>query len=114
VLGVSVLAAGAAVVIVGGVFGALAGSQWNQAKADCGGAIDMCPPTDLSRSQSEVNTARSSALVSTIGLAVGGAAVVAGALLYLSAPTAETAPTALRVVPSASSRGIGVALTRQW
>jgi hypothetical protein len=112
VLGVTVLAAGAAVVIVGGVFGGLAGSQWNQAKADCGGAIDMCPPADLSRSQSEVNTAKSSALVSTVGLAVGGTAVVAGVLLYLTAPAAETSPTALRVVPS--SHGLGLAIARSW
>ncbi len=113
-LGLSVLGAGAAVVVAGAVFGALASSQWNQAKVDCGGAIDMCPPADLSRSQSQVNTARSSALVSTVGLAAGGAAVVAGALLYLSAPAAETSQTALRVIPSTSSREIGLAVTRRW
>ena len=85
ILGLSM--AGAGVVALGaGVFlGMSAQSSYDDATVECGGDVGDCRG-DLAAARSLVDTARSRALLSTISVAAGGALVVGGAILYLTAP----------------------------
>jgi hypothetical protein len=115
VLGISIAGGGLVAVGVGGVFGGIASSQWTTAKKDCGETIEMCPANSVSKAQSEVNSARASALTSTIAMGVGGAALIAGAIAYLMAPNGEHASaTALQITPVVESTSVGMMLLRNW
>jgi hypothetical protein len=107
-MGVIGVAAGVAGIVVGGVFGAAASSSWNSAKTACGGDIDHCPAGDLAKSQSDVNSAKSDALGSTLGFVIGGAVAAAGAVVYL------TAPSGVKVSPEVSARSAGLVLSFGW
>jgi len=78
-------------IVVGAVFGSKATSQWDEAKT-------YCRDGDLSRcsadAQSLQQDAKTSATVSTIGLVVGGAALVAGVVVFLTAPSDDAASVA--------------------
>jgi hypothetical protein len=108
VRGLIVGAAGVVVLGVGTLFGVQASSKWSDAKTVCGGDIDHC--TNVSGSQGDVNSARTAATESTISFAVGGAAVILGAILYVTAPS-DVERTALRVTPSLGSSGAGFVLS---
>lgn len=116
VLGLSLGIIGIASVTVGAGFGVEANSQWNTAKKDCNGMIDRCPSTGLAQAQSDVSDARTSALVSTLAISIGVAAVVGGVIVYLSAPseTSATPSTAMRVVPALSPNSAGFVLSGGW
>ncbi|XXY45301.1 hypothetical protein WME91_35375 [Sorangium sp. So ce269] len=110
--------AGAAVLGVGAVFGILAASQASDAEDD----PTLCPGKQCSpRGREEIDAAETKALVSTIGIGVGVAALGAGAILVLTSgpSTTEGAPAAgarrgspgrvqARVVPLISADGGGV------
>jgi hypothetical protein len=113
VTGLTIGAIGAAAVVVGSIFGGIASSQWNTAQQDCGGNVATCPVAVGPKAEQEVQSAKTSALVSTIAFSAGGVGLVAGAILFLSAPNvAEQPPTAWRVAPAAAS--VGLTLTRGW
>ncbi len=83
---------GVAGVIVGSIFGITAINKNSDAE-------ELCPRGDVCDDPEGVtltDDAKSAALVSNIAFGVGGAALIGGAVLYLTAPT-ET--TALRAVP---------------
>ncbi len=84
---------GVAGVIVGSIFGITAINKNSDAE-------ELCPKGDVCDDPEGVtltDDAKSAALVSNIAFGVGGAALIGGAVLYLTAPT-ET--TALRAVPA--------------
>jgi hypothetical protein len=115
VIGLSIGIVGVASLGLGIVFGATASSQWTTAQKDCGNMISNCPASQAPTAQSEVNSAKTSALVSTVGFSVGGAAAVVGAIIYLSAPNAEQRPaTAWRVTPTVSPAVTGLMVSRGW
>jgi len=94
-------------------FGAVAGMQamvrWNDRTKLCTG--DTCPQTGLDADAD----ARSWALASDIGLAVGAVGVGAAAVLFWTSKAAEGPPTgAVHVAPTVSSRGAGVGLDGVW
>ena len=89
VLGGTTMLVGVAALGVGGYFGLTARSKWNDAKDICMGPVDSCPPQFVAPSQDKIDAARSAALISTVTSAAGGAAVVVGAILWLTAPAAE-------------------------
>jgi hypothetical protein len=69
---------GLAGVVVGGIFGGLAASAKSALEGECPG--NVCPagkPTD------DLAGARSKAAISTIGIAVGGAALATGIVLFI-------------------------------
>jgi hypothetical protein len=69
---------GVAGLVVGGIFGGLAASAKSTLKTECPG--NVCPagqPTD------DLNSAKSKALISTLGIAVGGAALATGVVLFI-------------------------------
>ena len=111
--GLVIAGAGLAVVGVGIVFGELASSSWNDAQSACGPAgIKMCQMSGFAAAKSDVDSTRTSGLVSTIAFAAGGAALVGGALYYLFAPVVDERATALRVSPTVGSYGL--ALSGGW
>jgi hypothetical protein len=90
---------GVAGLVIGSVFGLRAGSQWRSAQATC---VD--PATDrgcTSAGNQLSKDALTSATVSTVGFAVGGAAVVAAGVLWFTArPSTSTGPaSSLRIAP---------------
>ncbi|WP_437968233.1 hypothetical protein WMF04_02575 [Sorangium sp. So ce260] len=73
--------AGAAVLGVGAVFGILAAGQAGDAEKDA----SLCPEKQCTpRGRAEIDAAETKALVSTIGIGVGVAAIGAGAILVLT------------------------------
>jgi hypothetical protein len=98
--GVILATGGGALVVTGLVFGALARSKWSEAEDAC--AEHICSNA-RALNEGLVSDARSRATIST-ALVIGGAAAVgAGVVLFLTAPSrAHTTSTALRVTPSAS------------
>jgi PEGA domain len=96
---------GIAGLAVGSVVGLMAGSKWSSAKTDCGSG---CGPNDPA--QQEKSDAATMGNVSTVGFVAGGALVVAGLVLYMTAPSGSTGSAGLRVVPSASAGGGGISL----
>jgi hypothetical protein len=99
----------------GAIFGSKAGSQWDSAKSACNGNVPNCPSVGLPIAQRDVNDARTSALISTIGFGVGGAAILTGAILYLSAPSdVEHSTTGMRVTATVAPGSYGFALSGGW
>ncbi|WP_437307442.1 hypothetical protein [Sorangium sp. So ce388] len=79
--------AGAAVLGVGAVFGILAAGQASDAEDD----PTLCPAKQCSpRGREEIDAAETKALVSTIGIGVGVAALGAGAILVLTSGPSTT------------------------
>jgi hypothetical protein len=115
VMAITIGAIGAGAVVVGSIFGGVASSQWNTAQHDCGGNVATCPTAVGPKAEQEVQSAKTSALVSTIAVSAGAVGLVAGAILYLSAPSiAEHPTTAWRVAPAASPASVGFTLSRGW
>jgi hypothetical protein len=105
--GMVAMGGGGAALVTGIVFGSLARSKWNDAKAVCGGTT-CTTQEDVDRANALGDSARSKALVSTI-LVIGGAAIAgAGIFLYV------TAPGGTQITPTASDTGAGVSLTGQF
>jgi hypothetical protein len=103
---ISVLGAGG--LVVGGVFGAKARTLNDEAKELCGGNIDQCPAGQIDASQAKVDDARKAATISTIAFAAGGALVVTGIILIVTAPKAEKR--AVTIAPLIGDGGTGIAL----
>jgi tetratricopeptide (TPR) repeat protein len=104
---------GAAGVIVGSVFGLLARSEWNQAKASCGGEPSHC--SDAPSAIPHQSRASKDADVATGAFVVGGALLATGAVLYLTGGIHETsnAP-GLTVLPTLAPGLAGVSLARRF
>jgi hypothetical protein len=85
ILGLAVGGIGVAGLVVGSAFGLTASSKWSQAQKDC---TPSCTPDSPAIGERE--DAKSAANVSTIAFIAGGAAVAAGAVLYLTAPRSVT------------------------
>jgi hypothetical protein len=82
--GLVLLGAGVVGLGVGSVFGLLAHSTYDHAlQKECNGNPDTCSPQGKLDGQS----AHTQALVSTVAFAVGGAAALAGMIVYFTAPS---------------------------
>ena len=101
---------GIASIGVGAVFGLMASSQASSAKSDKTLCPDkVCTPAG----RKEIDSAKTKALVSTIGFGVGAAALVAGTVLVLTAkPSKEHPPgsATARLVPAVGPHGGGVVM----
>jgi len=85
-LGYVLTGVGGAALITGGVFGFLAQKQAKDAKDD----PNLCPNKVCTpKGRDEIDGAKSKALISTIGIGVGVAALGAGIYFIVSAPSAE-------------------------
>src|SRR3569833_2835283 len=83
---VATIGVGGAGLVTGSVFGALARSKWNAAKAICGGST-TCATQDEADAAGKLGAqAHSRATLSTIFSIAGGAVAAAGIVLYATAP----------------------------
>lgn len=105
-VGIGAGVAGLAAVGIGLVFGSQASGLLDDAKALCGDDL-ACADGDFDRGRAMVADARSKATLSTVFVLAGGAALVGGTLLWLTAPSARRTETAF--VPVVGADQIGVA-----
>jgi hypothetical protein len=76
---------GAAGLAAGSVFGVLAKNQWEDAEAEgCGSGT--CPTNEGQQASDDANRF---AMFGTIGMAGGGALLLGGIVLYLTAPSSD-------------------------
>jgi hypothetical protein len=108
-VGVGTGIAGVAAAGVGLVFGARARSDDSDAKRLCGPQLVCGNVDDYNRGKQLLHDAHSNATTSTVLVAVGGAAVVAGAIVVLTAPSAREHAGA-QIVPVAHDRSAGLAV----
>src|SRR5262249_3931802 len=94
---------GGAALITAGIFGAMASSTWNQAKAVCG-SVACGAQADVDRANAIAGSARTKANVSTACAIGGGLLAGAGAYLWF------TLPGDVHVAPQAGDT-IGLALS---
>ncbi len=97
--------------LVGGVFGGLAVSAANKVKTEC--ANNIC----TSSQQSDLSSANTKALASTAGLAVGGAALATGVVLFVlsrSPAKSDDAPRSAVLVPSLGPQGGGLSVVGRF
>jgi hypothetical protein len=114
-VGIVVAGAGLVGIAVGAVFGVMTlsnASEANKLQEDCAGGGD-CNKTDYDE---KVDDRDSTGMASNVGFIVGGLAVVAGAVLYFTAPSAPEKAAAkarpasgltVRVLPSVGARSGG-------
>ena len=102
-------------IVVGSVFGAMTLSKVSGTKDHCSaGEKPLCDPAGLKLYDDSKTTAN----VSNVALAVGGAAVIGGVVLFLTAPAgaapAKTGSTRWTMVPIAGSGYGGVFVQGVW
>ncbi len=110
-IGIVALGAGVVGVAVGSVFGIVAISKNNEALQP-----QNCPTSRLCTKAglSLTADANDAATVSTVAFGVGAAAIVGGALLWLTAPTTPATDAAVRVAPVVGVSYAGVSIGRAW
>jgi tetratricopeptide (TPR) repeat protein len=106
-------AVGVVTVSLGLVFGAKANSTYLDAKALCDPNLVCNSPTDYDRARALMSDARSTATASTVLVVGGGAAIIAGAIVFLTAPRAKEQANA-RVMPVIHDRGAGLAIRGEF
>ncbi|HEX8110658.1 MAG TPA: tetratricopeptide repeat protein [Kofleriaceae bacterium] len=112
-VGIGVGAAGVAATGIGLLFGAKASSANRDAKSLCGADLVCSNSADYEKGKQLLGDAHSNATISTVLVAAGGAAVVAGAIVLLTAhPTAER--TVARIVPVSHDRGAVLAVVGRF
>jgi len=99
---------GVAGLAVGAIFGGLANSSASSSKNEC--STSSCGPTKFNQSQSDYNTANTDGTISTVAFIAGGAALVAGGILFFTAPKASSSGTGSvwQVSPAVGSTGLGL------
>lgn len=109
-------AGGVVALVVGGVMGGLASSEWSDAKNACNGQPVSCTTSPSSKGAMDESSASSKATVSTTMFIIGGVLAAAGVTLYLTAPAAPETSAPARGVglePAGAPGGGGVVL-RGW
>jgi hypothetical protein len=99
-IGLAIGGAGAAGVVVGAVFGALATASWSTAQSECPSRVGCSPQAMNDRSSTQT-----SATVSTVGLVAGAALLAGGLTLYLTAPKDPARAVGLVVAPNGAGVG---------
>lgn len=107
---IAVVLGGVALGAAGGgtAFGLDARARYSDAKRLCGGVVAECIPDQVASSQKRVDAARTAATRSNLMFGAAGAAAVAAAIVWVTAPSLERKGVA--VAPSASAGSIGVSL----
>jgi hypothetical protein len=104
ILGIAIAGIGVAGLAVGSAFGLEANSKWQQAQRDCSVGCGSGAPA-----RSEAALAHQDATTANVLFPVGGAAVIAGVVLWIIAPRGR-AVAAAHVTPFfTSGQGVGIA-----
>jgi hypothetical protein len=88
---------------IGSAFGLMAKASNSKADPECS-TSDHC--TDAGKAY--INTAHSQAIVATVAFSIGGAGLLGGAILWLTAPRAKERGAAVAVVPTVGPDGAGL------
>jgi len=112
IAGLAIVGLGVGGLAAGGFFGAKARSINQEASDLCGGDIARCDPARTNEAQDKVDEARSAANFSTIGAIAGGALVVTGVILYITAPKAERR--AVSIAPLVGGGTAGLSLSGRY
>jgi uncharacterized protein YjeT (DUF2065 family) len=115
-VGIAVVGAGLVGLAVGTAFGVDAMTKLNDSNSPTGG---RCVPagavSDCNAAGVQDRTdAMSAATISTVSFAIGSAAVVGGALLYVFAPKVSKKTTGARVLPMVGARSGGMVVAGEW
>lgn len=102
---------GVAGLAIGTIFGARVLSKNSDTDAICPTG-QLCSPQDQAKYRSSVDDARSARTVSLLGFGLGGAALVTGVVLVLTAPKAK--PAAVSFVPTLDIGRVGASLQGAW
>src|SRR5262249_44784281 len=109
IAGIVTGAVGLAGLVVGGALGGLAKSRWNTALSGCqGGDTTKGSPTAIQ----DGSAASTLAAGSTAGIVIGGAAVVAGVVVLVTAPSRKTPASARWEIAPAVGPGGAAAFVR--
>ena len=109
-LGILAGGVGVAGLIVGGVAGIIAKSNNDAVSAQCNGSV--CNAQGMS----SLGDAKNAATFSTVGFVAGGVMVAAGAVLFLTAPSAHpsTGASGLSLTPGSDGSVAGLTLRGAW
>ena len=110
-IGLGVGGAGLVAVGVGTFFGVKASGLKSDAEDICGGPTSQCMG-DVEAAQGKIDDARSNATLSTVFFIGGAAAIAGGAVLYFTAPKAESLEAAL--TPIVGGDQVGFALSGRF
>jgi|GEM_PF-3357643 len=102
---------GIAGLAVGTIFGLRVLSKNDESESLCPTG-QLCSPADQARYHASVDDARSARTVSLLGFGLGGAAIVAGAALLITAPKRN--PTTVSFVPNLDVGRVGASLQGAW
>ena len=106
-IGLVVGGAGVAGLVIGGVFGLVSKSTYNNAFTnECGGNPNTCS----TQGAQDGSTAHSQATISTVGFIAGAALLAGGAVLYFTAPKG----TSIGVAPTVGTAGGGLNVVGAW
>jgi hypothetical protein len=108
-LGFVLLGVGGVGVVVGSVFGALALGKKTSLDNACGPDKSQCPPS----AQGDIDSLKNSATGSTVGFAVGGAALAGGLIVLLTSKSSSstgstTAPARASLEPYVGAGSVGL------
>lgn len=101
IAGATMMGVGAAGIIVGGLFGALAIGKKNDASPLCTADFSKC----TSAGKASVDDAMTFATVSTIGFIAGGVLAAAGVVVFILAPKSKEAAVTVSFAPNGISIG---------
>jgi hypothetical protein len=107
--------AGVVGLVLGGIFGGLAASEWSSAKSFCMHMTPTCTTSPTSPGAQDESSATSKATVSTVGFIAGGVLVAGGVALFVTAPSTSSHPASaslrgLELVPAGGPGGAGLTL----
>ena len=110
-LGLALAGVGLAGITSGVVFGIVTLNKKSSIEEACGGNAGNCqaPPGSVDADREAANT---TATISTASFIAGGVALLGGAALYFTAPTATTGK--VKVSPSVARAGAGLGLEGTW
>jgi hypothetical protein len=116
IAGYAVAGVGVVGLAVGSVFGAMTMSTNEDALDLCKDSDDPCTSDDVRRHRRLVDDAKSSRIISYIGFGAGGAALLGGVVLILTAPKGATSssPTGLRLAPHVGKGELGFGMEGTW
>ncbi len=113
IAGIVVAGAGVAGLAVGAIFGVMTISKKNQQQNDCPNSA-ACSQAGHDAALGDHSSANSDGAVSTVGFIAGGALLVGGVLLFLTAHPSSPSTTGLLVTPSVGPQGGGLSLSGRF
>ena len=113
ILGLAAGGVGVAGLAVGTVFGLLAFSEKSQQESACGSSAS-CAGSAYSTAAGDRSAGLTDSTIATVGFIAGGALLVGGAILFLTAPASAPRATGMTLVPSLGPGGGGLVLGRSF